>query len=129
MGLGRRAVLAAPLLASFAAKAAWAAPGAMVADAAVLRTYGAKLDGEADDLPAINAILAEARRRAPAPAIPTVLFEFPAGTVAWSGPPQSGFCHVSIRGAGQSVTTLLMKAGGSGIWQHGSAQSPSLGYI
>jgi hypothetical protein len=129
VGVGRRGVLAAPLLASFAAKMALSAPSAMVVDAAVLRTYGAKLDGEADDLPAINAILAEARKRAPASIIPSVLFDFPAGTVALSGPPQTGFCHVTIRGAGQTVTKLLMKAGGSGIWQHGSAQSPALGYF
>ncbi len=129
IGVGRRSVLAAPILMSFAAKMALSASSAIVADTAVMITYGAKLDGETDDLPAINAILAEARKRAPAPAIPSVLFDFPAGTVALSGPPQSGFCHVTIRGAGQTVTTLLMKAGGSGIWQHGSAQSPALGYF
>ena len=132
--LARRGVLVlAGSAASSTAIARLARPAsqrnAITADEDTLRAYGAQLDGVADDLPAITRIIADATAKAEQGVVPSIVFDFPAGRILLSGPPQSGACNVTIRGAGQNVTFLVMRSGGDGLWIHGTPEKPAIGYL
>lgn len=102
--------------------------GTVIADAQLLRSYGAKFDGTTDDGPAFNAVIAAARTLVPAPiSIPTILFIVPACTCYIATLIKSAAQNISIRGAGAQNTVMLMKSGGPGIWQHGTSDTDSSG--
>ncbi|MCP1274015.1 glycoside hydrolase family 55 protein [Gluconobacter albidus] len=115
----------APLLGS-----TFVSAGTIVADAQMLRAYGAKFDGSHDDGPAFNAIIAASASLGfvPAPiSVPTILFLLPAGTCYVATLIQSDNQNIVIRGAGVQNTVMLMAAGGPGIWRHGTDEKDSSG--
>lgn len=104
----------------------------IVADAHMLRAFGAKFDGVTDDAPAFNAIVASATTMLPAvdDGIPTIIFTLPAAVILLKSPIVTNAQHVAMRGMGAQNTVLLADASNTqGIWQHGSAASPSKGYV
>ena len=95
-----------------------------------LRAAGAKLDGVTDDLPAFNQVLAAATSsKLTFAGLPVLVFDLPAGSILLSGPIDTGQVHCVVLGQGKNLTTLAMKAGGAGIWRHGTASRPAVGYF
>ena len=113
----------------------------IIADAHMLRAYGAKFDGVTDDGPAFNAIINAAASgislgngndvfplASAAPnGLPTIVFELPAQIVLIGTPILSGSVNISMRGCGAQNTVLMMASGGRGIWQHGTQTNSSRG--
>lgn len=124
VGLG----LAAPFLASRSIAAEKSVPCLRI-DEAELRRLGAALDGITDDLHVLQACIDKSGVHTPDLPCPSILFDFPAVTVCLSGPIVTGGRNITLRGAGQDLTVLIMKTGASGILTHGISEHPAEGYL
>lgn len=122
MGLGIAASLTPPALAG-------ENPSVQRIDEVTLRKGGAFLDGRHDDAPVLQALIDRAAIATPYTSCPVLLFDLPAGAILLGSPLRTGHCHVTFRGAGQDLTILLMRAGGSGLIVHGTEQDPARGYL
>jgi len=115
--------------------------GSIIADAHMMRAFGAKFDGVTDDGPAFNAIINAATyggsngdspflyAGAAPNGLPTIVFELPAQIILIATSILSGSINVALRGVGAQNTILRMAAGGQGVWKHGSQTTPSNGYV
>ncbi|KXV00288.1 hypothetical protein AD929_11700 [Gluconobacter potus] len=104
----------------------------IVADAHLLRSFGAAFDGVTDDAPAFNAVVAAASKLLPAvdSGVPTIIFNLPAAVILMGSPLVTSGQHVAMRGMGAQNTVLLASTSNTlGLWQHGTAASPSKGYV
>ncbi|MBS1067932.1 hypothetical protein [Gluconobacter cerinus] len=128
----RRALIGMGLAAPFFAAASASAEkrvSLLRIDETELRRRGAVLDGEIDDLHVLQACIDESAVTTPNMACPSILFDLPAVTICLSGPLQTGGRNITLRGAGQDLTTLVMKTGGNGILTHGTSENPAKGYL
>lgn len=101
---------------------------ALIADAALLRAYGAVFDGVTDDGPAFNAAITAAMQQGGG-GKPSIVFQLPARTILIGTTILTGNINVSMQGTGAQNTILLMRSGAPGLWQHGSQAIPSTGYV
>ena len=124
IGLG----LAAPFAAAATATARTHVPSLRI-DETELRRRGAALDGRTDDLDILQACIDESGVATPGMPCPSILFDLPAVTICLSGPLQTGSSNVTLRGAGQDLTVLLMRAGAKGLLVHGTPEQPARGYL
>lgn len=120
--------LAAPFLATATASAEKRVSSLRI-DEAELRRRGAALDGKTDDLHVLQECIDESSVTTPDMACPSILFDLPAVTICLSGPLQTKGRNLTLRGAGQDLTVLMMKAGGKGILTHGTPNEPAKGYL
>lgn len=100
-----------------------------------LADFGAKIDGQTDDLAALNSYIAYYQGLVsdlPAGIQGTgfIFVDMPPGVMLISGPPEdTGDYNLMIRGAGQGVSIIKMESGASGLWIHGTTTSPSTGIL
>lgn len=120
--------LAAPFLAAASASAEKRVSSLRI-DEAELRRRGAALDGKTDDLHVLQGCIDESSVTTPDMACPSILFDLPAVTICLSGPLQTRGRNLTIRGAGQDLTVLVMETGGKGILAHGTSSEPARGYL
>lgn len=120
--------LAAPFLAAASASAEKRVSSLRI-DEAELRRRGAALDGKTDDLHVLQGCIDESSVTTPNMACPSILFDLPAVTICLSGPLLTRGRNLTIRGAGQDLTVLVMATGGKGILTHGTSSEPARGYL
>lgn len=120
--------LAAPFLAATSASADKRVSSLRI-DEAELRHRGAALDGKTDDLHVLQECIDESSVTTSDMACSSILFDLPAVTICLSGPLQTKGRNLTLRGAGQDLTVLVMETGGKGILTHGTPSEPAKGYL
>jgi len=104
---------------------------ALVADYFAIRAQGAALDGQTDDAPAVNALIAQQIAAAGTnPSYVRVVIQLPPGVDLFLASPivTQGF-WTSIRGYSMATNRIIMKSGGVGCIVHGSPSSPAKGAL
>jgi len=100
-----------------------------------LTDFGAKIDGQTDDLAALNSYIEYYKGLVSAnpsgiQGSGFVFVDMPPGVMLISGAPDdTGNYNVMIRGAGQGVSIIKMASGASGLWVHGTTASPATGIL